>query len=240
MYLLGDQENSNHFPWVNYLLIALNCIVFALETNAASVEGFIHRYAFTPVAFNALNPVSYIPVFTSMFLHADILHIGFNMWSLYVFGDNIETKLGHLWYLALYLTGGFIATMTHYLFNRGSDIQVLGASGAIAAVMGMYFIFFGENTVRVAMRLTISFNNPRPQGIPVKAWIYLGFWFITQLVYSIFTPGAGIAWFAHIGGFAFGFLYADLTDKTDDYPWNKHITIKLGNIFGEKKGESAG
>lgn len=237
MYLLSDEENGKGIPFINYLLITLNCIVFFIQTNTVNIMAFYEKYSFIPANFAPSQITSFIPVFTSMFLHGDVMHIVFNMWSLYIFGNNIEERVGHIPYIFLYLTGGFAATMTHYLFNMESTVYTIGASGAIAAVMGMYFIFFGENTLRITMRLTINVNG-NSNAHPVKAWKYIGFWFLSQIAYSIVSQfslsAGGIAWFAHIGGFMFGFLYADMTDKTDEYPWNKHINIRLNKIFGSK------
>lgn len=235
MYLLKDEENEQSIAWVNLAIIIVNCAVFAYQINLINTRAFFSQYAFVPARFHITDWHSYLPLFTSIFLHGGITHILFNMWGLYVFGDNVEHRVGHMPYLILYLLGGFVASLMHFAFNHTSTVFTIGASGAISAVMGMYFIYFGENTLHVSSRLTIDVSGKNTHVYQVTAWKYIGFWFVSQLVYSLLYQlngaSGGIAWFAHIGGFVFGFLFADLTDKTDTYPWNKHISIKLNNIF---------
>jgi membrane associated rhomboid family serine protease len=152
-----------------------------------------------------------VPVFTSMFLHGSWLHIIFNMWALWIFGDNVEDYLGHSLYLVLYLVCGVAAALLHTLFNIGSTVPTVGASGAIAGVMGAYFVLYPRARVLTLVPLFFVFFMWLP------AWVVLGYWFIAQFLSgaatSISTHGAGssgIAFWAHVGGFVAGVLLIKL------------------------------
>ena len=145
----------------------------------------------------------YLGALTSMFLHGGILHLLGNMWSLWIFGNNIEDRLGHLRYLLFYLVGGVVATVAHFLGQPSSTIPVVGASGAIAAIMGAYLVWFPDAPIR-----TLIFVFLRD----VSAKWFLGFWFVTQF----FTGNdSGVAWLAHVGGFAFGAVVGLLVRTTE-------------------------
>jgi len=135
----------------------------------------------------------YFGVITSMFLHGGLLHLAGNMWSLWIFGNNIEDRIGHFWYLLFYLIGGIVATVAHFLIQPASTIPVVGASGAIAAVMGAYAVWFPDAPIRTIVFFTLR---------DVRAKWFLGFWFITQ--FFIIGSNSSIAWMAHVGGFVFG------------------------------------
>ncbi len=156
----------------------------------------------TPPLYPAKNV--YLGTLTSMFLHGSILHLLGNMWSLWIFGNNIEDRLGHVRYLLFYLVGGFAATAAHFFAQPSSTVPVVGASGAIAAIMGAYLVWFPNAPIR-----TIVFFVLRD----ISAKWFLGIWFVTQF----FTGNeSGVAWVAHVGGFVFG-VFVGLVVRTTDY-----------------------
>ncbi len=150
------------------------------------------------------DKIVYLGAFTSMFLHGSLLHLLGNMWSLWIFGNNIEDRLGHLRYLLFYLVGGLAATAAHFVAQPSSTVPVVGASGAIAAIMGAYLVWFPNAPIR-----TIVFFVLRD----ISAKWFLGIWFVTQF----FTGSeSGVAWVAHVGGFVFG-AFIGLVVRTTDY-----------------------
>jgi membrane associated rhomboid family serine protease len=189
-----DDNPTSRFPAVNWALIGLNVVVFVISLT--NFEQIIQKFGFVPASFSILT------MFTSMFLHGGIAHILGNMWFLFIFGDNVEDRLGHFKYLIFYLASGLVASLSHYLLNIGSAVPAVGASGAISGVLGAYLIFFPKAQVYV----TGSFGAGK-----VSAKLMLLFWFGFQLVsgtLSLFGDQSGIAFFAHIGGFVFGMLGA--------------------------------
>ena len=191
-------------PYVTYCIIGINALIFVLQFNLgisdpSAEKAFIYRFGFIPADF------SLITIFTSMFLHGGISHIMGNMWFLWVFGDNVEGVLGHLKYAIFYLMCGLAATISQLLINPNSTIPMVGASGAIAGVLGMYMIRFPHARVHVFAFIIIFFTTFR-----VPAMFVLGFWFFNQLTNGFgslgFDTTGGIAWFAHIGGFIAGVM----------------------------------
>src|SRR5512135_1233787 len=154
MLPLGDDDSSRRtFPIVTYALIALNVLFFLVELSGG--DAFINQWSFVPSRFAANPGTEFLTIFTSMFMHAGWLHLGGNMLYLFIFGDNVEDRLGHMKYLIFYLLCGVIATFAQYMFNLGSDVPNLGASGAIAGVLGAYIIMFPGERVRVLMGYAI-------------------------------------------------------------------------------------
>ena len=191
-------------PYVTYCIIGINALIFVLQFNLgisdpSAEKAFIYRFGFIPADF------SLITIFTSMFLHGGISHIMGNMWFLWVFGDNVEGVLGHLKYAIFYLMCGLAATISQLLINPNSTIPMVGASGAIAGVLGMYMIRFPHARVHVFAFIIIFFTTFR-----VPAMFVLGFWFFNQLTNGFgslgFDTTGGVAWFAHIGGFIAGVI----------------------------------
>ena len=191
-------------PYVTYCIIGINALIFVLQFNLgisdpSAEKAFIYRFGFIPADF------SLITIFTSMFLHGGISHIMGNMWFLWVFGDNVEGVLGHLKYAIFYLMCGLAATISQLLINPNSTIPMVGASGAIAGVHGMYMIRFPHARVHVFAFIIIFFTTFR-----VPAMFVLGFWFFNQLTNGFgslgFDTTGGVAWFAHIGGFIAGVM----------------------------------
>ena len=200
MIPLGDDDRGRRLtPVVTYVLIAINVLVFFLELNNG--EAFIQRWAFVPSEFTA-NPVGeFATLFTSMFLHAGWAHLLGNMLYLWIFGDNVEDRLGHALFLVFYILCGLAATFSQMVISLGSDVANVGASGAIAGVLGAYLIMFPRGQVRVLMGRAI---------VPMSALAVIGIWILIQVFsqISVFTAGAqgqgGVAYMAHIGGFAAG------------------------------------
>ena len=188
------------FPFVTYTIIGINSLVFIYQYLILPPESLGHiisTYALTPAA------PSVITVFTSMFMHGGLMHIIFNMWFLWIFGDNIESVLGHKRYVLFYLLCGVGAALLQIQINTGSQIPMVGASGAIAGVLGAYLIRFPRATVHVLVILIIFITFIR-----VPAMVVIGFWFLSNLTAGLGTLGieetGGTAWFAHLGGFVSG------------------------------------
>jgi membrane associated rhomboid family serine protease len=200
MFPIGDDNSSRRtVPLVAYALIVLNVLFFLIEQSGG--EAFIMQWAFIPSRFLA-NPVGDFPtLFTSMFMHAGWVHLGGNMLYLWIFGDNVEDRFGHAKFLIFYLLCGLAATFAQLAFSLGSDIPNLGASGAIAGVLGAYILMFPQGRIRVLQG---------QQVIQVPALIVIGFWIVLQLFSGIGSIAqtadtGGVAYMAHIGGFAAGF-----------------------------------
>jgi membrane associated rhomboid family serine protease len=184
---------------VTFALIALNVLFFFVEMSGG--EAFIGTWAFVPRRFLA-NPAGDFPtLFTSMFMHAGWLHLGGNMLYLWIFGDNVEDSFGHVKFIIFYLLCGLAATFAQLIFSVGSNVPNLGASGAIAGVLGAYILLFPRGQVRVLQG---------SQVIPVPALIVIGLWIVLQFfsgIGSIASAGqGGVAYMAHIGGFVAGFV----------------------------------
>lgn len=199
----GDDNSSRRItPVVTYSLIALNVILFLVELSGG--DAFIMQWAFVPSRFLA-NPVADSPtLFTSMFMHAGLLHIGGNMLYLWIFGDNVEDRFGHVKFLIFYLLCGLAATGAQLAFSLDSNIPNLGASGAIAGVLGAYVLLFPKAKVSVLQGQRV---------IPVPALIVIGLWFVLQLFSGIGSIAStsdtgGVAYMAHIGGFVAGLVLA--------------------------------
>jgi membrane associated rhomboid family serine protease len=193
-----DNSTRRSIPVVTYVLIALNIIVFLLEI--AGGEAFIERWAFVPARFLA-NPASeFITIFTSMFMHAGLVHLGGNMLYLWIFGDNVEDRFGPVMFLLFYLITGVAAVFAQLAVNPSSTIPNVGASGAISGVLGAYLVLFPRRQVNVLVGRGVA---------AMPALLVIGFWFVLQL-FSGFGSIAdtaqtgGVAYWAHIGGFVAG------------------------------------
>jgi len=212
MFPLRDENPSLTTPFVTRALIVINVVVFVYElTLGPGVNGFVAAFALVPrsfeLALRGQEPLSAaaIPLFTSLFLHGGWMHLIGNMWYLWIFGDNIEDRLGHVWFAAFYLAGGVFAGLIHVFTNAGSNLPTVGASGAIAGVLGAYAAAFPRARVITLLPLFPVFPV-----VPIPALFLLGFWFLMQFAIGTLTLGSslsgGVAWWAHIGGFAFGYL----------------------------------
>ena len=203
MLPIGDDNSGRRtLPVVTYALIAANVLFFLVEL--AGGDDFVTAWSFVPARFLANPAADFATVFTSMFMHAGWLHLGGNMLYLWIFGDNVEDRFGHLQYLAFYLVCGIAATFAQLAFSTGSGIPSLGASGAIAGVLGAYVLLFPGRRVTVATGYGIA---------EMPSLVVIGLWFVLQLFSGIGSIGAaadtgGVAFMAHVGGFITGFVLA--------------------------------
>jgi membrane associated rhomboid family serine protease len=211
MIPLKDTIRSRSFPIINWIIIILNGLVFYYELRLGpnQLNDFINHYALVPARIELFNPFTWSGIFTSMFIHGGWLHILGNLWVLFIFGDNVEDRMGSIRYLIFYLLSGLAAGFMQTFADPTSTIPSIGASGAIAGVLGAYFSFFPRAKVLTLIPIFII-----PWFIEVSAWIFLGFWFITQLIPGVLSLGGhsagGIAWWAHVGGFLFGLILSRL------------------------------
>lgn len=201
---IRDHNPSGTLPFLTILIIALNIIVFLFQyfiLNFSQANAFTGQYALIPSLVNFSDPISLYPFITSMFLHAGLLHLASNMLFLWVFGDNIEAKLGRFKFLLFYLLGGILASFAQFLMMPSSDIPTIGASGAIAAVLGAYLILFPKAKVDVLIPIFVI-----PTIVAVPAGFMLLYWFVTQILsgLTLSSEEGGIAFFAHSGGFLAG------------------------------------
>ena len=189
-------------PYVTYGILIINTALFLLQSIISGSDinlynGLLFKFGFIPSNFNIFT------IFTSMFMHANLAHIIGNLWFLKIFGDNVESVLGHIKYLIFYLCCGFIAAIGQYIINPASTIPMIGASGAIAGILGAYMIQFPNARVHNFLFFFIIFTK-----VTLPAQIVLGFWFLFQLSQGLIELGVnttgGVAWFAHIGGFIGG------------------------------------
>jgi len=226
MIPIRDDAPRYSTPYVNNFIIGLNTVVFLLMWLGipAGAQQVVNVFGFEPVRViallrgydavqiqGALVPVNaasaFLPVFTSMFMHGGWLHLIFNMWALWIFGDNIEDYLGHFPYLVFYLIAGVAGTTLHTVMNPTSAVPSVGASGAIAGVMGAYMMLYPNARVTTLVPFFFIFF------IRLPAWLVLGYWFVIQflsgaamsIAYTRQNSG-GVAFWAHVGGFAAGLL----------------------------------
>ena len=201
MFPIGDDNRMRRStPVVTYVLIVINVLVFLLEISSG--DAFITQWAFVPSRFLADPAGDFITLFTSMFMHGSWLHLGGNMLYLWIFGDNVEDRFGKIGFLIFYLLCGLGATALQLSFSLDSSIPNLGASGAIAGVLGAYMLLFPQSRVSVLQGQRI---------IPVPALFVIGFWFVLQLFSGIgsiaqTSDTGGVAYMAHVGGFVAGFV----------------------------------
>ena len=219
MIPLSDSHPAGKFPLWVILIIAINVYVFFLEMTAPDLELFITQYALIPERVNFYNTLTLIPFITSQFLHGGFLHIISNMLFLWVFGDNVEARFGNILFPIVYLASGIAGGLAQYIFMPDSTIPMLGASGAVAGVLGAYFAWFPHHTVKTLVPI-LGFI----QIINVPASIMLFYWIATQFISSFFSFGGqmgdvgGVAYFAHIGGFVFGWVLAKLIPTKNKQP----------------------
>jgi rhomboid family protein len=197
---LRDVIPSRTTPWVTMLLIGLNAAVFVVELTLsnAGLMRFFYTYGLVPAAFSWRASV------TAMFVHSGWLHIGGNMLSLWIFGDNVEDRMGHGPYLVFYLAAGLIANLAETLASPASQVPLIGASGAIAAVMGAYFLLFPYSRILVLLFLFIFVDI-----VEIPAVFFLGFWFLMQILGGVgrladTQATGGVAFWAHASGFLTG------------------------------------
>jgi hypothetical protein len=210
---LRDENPSRTTPVVTWVLIALNVIAFFYELSLGpALRDFMMDWGLVPTRLAAglsaglgTGLVAGLPLLSSMFLHGGWMHLLGNMWYLAIFGDNVEDRLGHFGYLLFYLAAGVVGGLLHYHFNAGSDVPTVGASGAIAGVLGAYIVAFPRARVLTLVPLFVFF-----QLWSLPAVVVLGLWFLFQFFSGAlslaWSATGGVAWWGHIGGFAFGAL----------------------------------
>ena len=209
MFPIGDDDSASRFvPIVTYALIALNVLFFFVELSGG--EPFIERWSVVPRRLVANPGADFITVFTSMFMHGGWLHLGGNLLYLWIFGDNVEDKFGHAKFAIFYLLCGIAATLAQVAISAGSSIPNLGASGAIAGVLGAYLILFPKGQVKVLMGRGV---------VPMPALVVIGLWIVLQFINGVgsITQSAetgGVAYMAHIGGFVAGLVLTFLLGRS--------------------------
>jgi rhomboid family protein len=214
MFPLRDTQPSYTRPLVTVLIIVLNAVVFLHEISLDeySRNYFIMHYGLVPARFH------FSAIFSSMFLHGGWMHIIGNMWFLWIFGDNVEDAFGHFKYLVFYLLCGIAAAMTQVAFSGGSRIPMVGASGAIAGVMGAYLIKYPRSRIVTLVFIFIFFTT-----IEVPAGLMLAYWFFIQFFSGVGTIGyshvsqGGTAFFAHVGGFVTGMILVGVLGTRETY-----------------------
>jgi membrane associated rhomboid family serine protease len=205
MFPIGDDNSGRRiFPVVTYVLIALNVLFFFIELGGG--DPFIMKWAFVPSRFLANPAADFLTLFTAMFMHGGWVHLGGNMLYLWIFGDNVEDRFGHIPFVIFYLLCGLLATFAQLAFSLGSDVPNLGASGAIAGILGAYLLLFPKGKVNVLMR---------GRSVPMPALVVIGLWIVLQFFSGIGSIAdtaqtGGVAYMAHIGGFVAGFVLAFL------------------------------
>jgi len=232
MFPIRDTIRARSFPFVNWMIIIGNGLVFFFQSSLSpsSQEQFLRIFALTPANISANNPLSWIPFLTHMWLHGSLFHLISNLWMLFIFGDNVEDRIGSVRYLLFYVLGGISAGLLQYYFTTNPFVPAIGASGAIAAVMGAYFLFFPRS--KVVTFVPIFFFG---WFVNISSIVFLGIWFLTQFFSGIMELTApagiamsGVAWWAHIGGFLFGLIAAKpfsigrkkrRTYADEYYPW---------------------
>jgi membrane associated rhomboid family serine protease len=209
MFPLYDTARSHKFPLINLLLIGLNAYAFFIELGMApgELEAFIFANGLIPAQLLGNPSTEWMTIFTSMFLHGGWFHIISNMWVLFIFGDNIESRMGGVRYLIFYVFSGAAAGLLQTYILPASQVPMIGASGAVAGVLGAYLILFPNSRIASLVPIFFIFTL-----VELPAFVFLVFWFISQLYSGLFSlqggAAGGIAWWAHIGGFMFGIFIA--------------------------------
>jgi membrane associated rhomboid family serine protease len=215
---------SRYPPVITWMLIITNCLVFLFQDSLSPYELklLLRQFALIPARYTAfasgeteLAAIDILPFFSMMLLHGGWLHLILNMWTLWLFGPTVEDRLGHGRYLAFYLTCGLAASIAHVMFNPTSIVPALGASGAIAGILGCYMRLFP--LARIVVLVPILFI---PLFIEVYAFVFIGLWFLLQIFGSaaeLLQPSSsgGVAWWAHVGGLVAGFTLGPLLVRSE-------------------------
>ncbi len=207
MIPLYDTARTRKFPLVNLTLIVANVLVFLYELQMGpnAIQDFMFTWGLVPVRMAGDPGAAWRTIYTSMFLHGGWLHIISNMWVLFIFGDNVEARMGKIKYLVFYLLSGTAAGLLQTFILPTSEVPMVGASGAIAGVLGAYLVLFPRSRVASLVPIFFIFTI-----VEIPAFLFLIFWFFSQLYSGLFSiqggAGSGIAWWAHIGGFVFGLI----------------------------------
>jgi membrane associated rhomboid family serine protease len=228
MIPLRDTTPARNYPIANTAIIAINVVVYCLQLlQGPEINRFIYIYGLVPARYSVAPIAAYFTtgqqlfsLVSFMFLHGSFWHILGNMWSLYIFGDNVEDRLGPIRYTLFYLLCGISSGLSHLILNLHSNLPTIGASGAIAGVMGAYFILHPRS--KILTLIPIFFI---PYFLNIPAYIFLGLWFLLQFINaaSSHAGAGGIAWWAHIGGFIFGMLFLKLFSALPDTGMSRRI-----------------
>lgn len=217
MIPIRDTQPSNCVPVVTYSLMGVNLLVFTLQLQIGfNNEAFFYSYGLVPAKYTVHEMSKYFStgnqlfsILSYMFLHGGFLHFIGNMWTLYIFGDNVEEYFGSARFLGFYLICGITSGLFHFFVNPISMVPTIGASGAIAGVMGAYFLLYPKSRILTLIPIIII-----PLFIEIPAFIFLGLWFLIQFLNAAGSgAGSGIAWWAHIGGFITGLVLVRLNKK---------------------------
>jgi membrane associated rhomboid family serine protease len=228
MFPLKNLSPRLTFPVITVLLIIINVLVFIYQVSLPerAAEAFIDLYGMVPARVSlalagrhhVILEQAFIPLFTSMFLHGGWLHVLGNMWFLWIFGGQVEDRLGHFTYLAFYLICGLGSGVAQLAFSWGSTTPAIGASGAIAGVLGAYIVLFPSSRILTLVPLFIIWFTAQ-----IPALVFIGLWFLIQFLSGIGSLGAasmgGVAWWAHVGGFLLGVLVAQLYRPSRSAPY---------------------
>lgn len=216
MFPISDSIPSRRFPFLNIAFIFATFYVFFQQIISPDQDAFVRHFALIPSLINVNDPSTFVPFVTAIFLHGGFLHIISNMWFLWVFGDNVEGYLGWFLFPLLYFSAGIIGNVVQYSLMPHSPIPMLGASGAVAGILGAYFVMFPNSTIKTLVPIFIfltTFNVP--------AFIMLGYWFVLQILSGAISldmsSQGGIAFFAHVGGFVTGILFAAIFRKNTSH-----------------------
>lgn len=238
MFPIRDHNPSLSTPYVTYVLMALNIGIFLINQayfhSDQAYGGLYYDYAMIPARIS--NGENYISLVTSLFLHGGFMHLAGNMLFLWIFGDNMEDKMGHVAFLGFYLAAGVTADLAQFIADPWSPIPTIGASGAIAGVMGGYLLLFPKARVDILLFLIIFVRI-----FPIPAWVALGIWFGLQLFNGFGTDvsGGGVAYWAHAGGFIVGLILTTplwlrlggkaFWDQTEGHPDHPEARYKFTN-----------
>jgi membrane associated rhomboid family serine protease len=217
MIPLRDTTPTRNYPVANTAIIGINVVVYCIQfLQGAEINQFIYIYGLVPARYSLPQIAQYFTtgqqvfsLVSFMFLHGGFWHILGNMWSLYIFGDNVEDRLGSIRYALFYLLCGIASGLSHLILNLNSNLPTIGASGAIAGVMGAYFILHPRSKILTLIPIFVI-----PWFINIPAFVFLGLWFLLV---------SGIAWWAHIGGFIFGMLFLKLFSILPDRGVSKRL-----------------
>jgi membrane associated rhomboid family serine protease len=206
MFPISDSIKADRFPFLTIALILITIVVFIQQLLAPDFESFIKTYALIPARVDFSILASLMPFVTAIFLHGGFLHIVSNMWFLWIFGDDVEAHLPRIVYLLLYFAAGVIGNFVQYVLMPTSTIPMLGASGAVAGILGCYFVMFPYSKIKTIIFIFFYFTI-----IDISAPIMLGYWFVLQLISGavslpFLSDQGGVAFFAHIAGFVVGIL----------------------------------
>jgi membrane associated rhomboid family serine protease len=221
LFPIGDQNvKGGYKPLISYTLIGLNILIFLYELSLSGsnqLEGFMYEYGTIPAQL--VEGENWRSLFTNMFLHGGWMHLIGNMLFLWVFGDNIEAVIGSAAFLVFYILGGVSASLIHVFFNLNSTVPAIGASGAIAAVLGSYLVMFPKSKVKVIVLIFFT-------SFTIPAMFFLGIWIVQNLFNGLASLGtnalSGTAWWAHIGGFVFGVAAGFFFKKRYSYEYEEH------------------